>query len=198
MKLYHAPLSPYARKVRAAAILLGLESRLTEIVVRVADSPPEVLAANPLCKIPTLELPDGEGVTARRVMGESLAGRAGGGRRVPAEGDARRRALRMQALGDGLADAAILVRTLIPAGLAHDHPLVQRQLAAVWRSLDRLESAPPALEPMDIGGLSVACALGYLDVRFAEDPWRRDRPALADWYAAASALPCLARTAISP
>lgn len=198
MKLYHAPLSPYARKVRAAAILLGLESRLTEIVVRVADAPPEVLAANPLCKIPTLELPDGEGVYDSRVIVDYLDGLAGGGRLVPAEGDARRRALRMQALGDGLADAAILVRTLIPAGLAHDHPLVQRQLAAVWRSLDRLESAPPALEPMDIGGLSVACALGYLDVRFAEDPWRRDRPALADWYAAASGLPCLARTAISP
>lgn len=196
MKLYHAPLSPYARKVRAAAILLGLESRLTEIVVRVADSPAEVLAANPLCKIPTLELPDGEELYDSRVIVDYLDGLAGGGRLMPVGGDARRRVLRMQALGDGLADAAILARTLVPAGLAHDHPLVQRQLAAVRRSLDRLESMPPTLEPMDIGGLSVACALGYLDVRFVDDPWRRDRPALAAWYAAACALPCLARTAI--
>ncbi|GAA4491917.1 glutathione S-transferase [Gluconacetobacter tumulicola] len=197
MKLYHAPLSPYARKVRAAVILLGLEARVTEIAVRVSDSPPEVLAANPLCKIPALELPDGEGVYDSRVIVDYLDGLAGGGRLVPAGGEARRRVLRMQALGDGLADAAILVRTLIPAGLAHDHPLVQRQLAAVRRSLDRLESEPPALEPIDIGGLSVACALGYLDVRFADDPWRLDRPALAAWYEAACRLPCLARTAVT-
>lgn len=196
MKLYHAPLSPYARKVRAAAILLGLDTRLTEIVVRVSESPAVVLAANPLCKIPTLELPDGEGLYDSRVIVDYLDGLAGGGRLVPAEGVARHRVLRMQALGDGLADAAILARTLMAAGLAHDHALVQRQLAAVRRCLDRLESGPPSLEPMDVGGLSVACALGYLDVRFTDDPWRADRPALAAWYEAACALPCLARTAI--
>ncbi|GBQ35601.1 glutathione S-transferase [Gluconacetobacter azotocaptans] len=200
MKLYHASLSPFARKVRAAIIALGLEDRIEEVVVNISAAPPDVLAANPLCKIPTLEIAEGEGVYDSPVIVEYLDALAGGGV-IPAAGPERWRALRLQALGDGIADAAVLWRGLAGAGLHRDDPLVQRQAAAIRRSLDRLEAAPPPevslAGPVDVGILSVACALGYLDVRFADDPWRDQRPALAAWYETASRHDCLARTAVS-
>nr|WP_220789895.1 glutathione S-transferase N-terminal domain-containing protein [Gluconacetobacter tumulisoli] len=199
--MYHAPLSPFARKVRAAVIVLGLEERIEEVVVNVSASPPEILVANPLCKIPTLEIAEGEGLYDSRVIVEYLDALAGGGRVIPAAGLERWRALRLQALGDGISDAAVLSRGLAVAGLDRDHPLVQRQAAAIRRSLDRLEEAVPSTVPMtgpvDVGSLSVACALGYLDVRFADEPWRDQRPALAAWYETASRHDSLACTAVA-
>ncbi|WP_245870160.1 glutathione S-transferase C-terminal domain-containing protein [Teichococcus rhizosphaerae] len=69
-----------------------------------------------------------------------------------------------------------------------------RQKAAVSRALDALEQAPPR-GLADIGAVAVACALGYLDFRYAHEPWREGHPALAAWYAEVSASPAIARTA---
>jgi glutathione S-transferase len=49
------------------------------------------------------------------------------------------------------------------------------------RAVDVLEVDPP-LKHVDIGSVTVACALGYLDFRFAVDEWRSGHPKLAAWY----------------
>jgi glutathione S-transferase len=68
-----------------------------------------------------------------------------------------------------------------------------RQKAAVERALDVLEAHPPVgLD--DIGAIAVGCALGYLDFRFAAEPWRDSHPRLAAWFADVSKLAPLSRT----
>ena len=41
---------------------------------------------------------------------------------------------------------------------------------------------------------AVGCALGYLDFRFAAEPWRPGHDRLAAWFARVSELPPLAKT----
>jgi glutathione S-transferase len=69
----------------------------------------------------------------------------------------------------------------------------------VERTLDALEADPPqdpdATGAVDIGSIGVACALGYLDFRFPQQPWRGERPKLAAWFAAFSRDPAVAATA---
>jgi glutathione S-transferase len=112
----------------------------------------------------------------------------------PSHGGARWRALRYQALADGLMDAAILRRQEQgrPAEPGREG-VMRRQKAAVERSLAVLEQEPPHAT-VDIGSISVACALGYLDLRFAAEPWRAGCPQLAAWFAAFSDNPGIART----
>jgi glutathione S-transferase len=68
-----------------------------------------------------------------------------------------------------------------------------RQKAAVERALAALERDPPT-GLADIGAISVACALGYLDFRFPHEPWREAHPRLAAWFAEVSKLRPIAET----
>ncbi len=107
---------------------------------------------------------------------------------------ARWHALKLQALADGLLDAAILRRGEEgrPQEEARDK-VISRQKAAVERSLDLLEAEPPPRH-LDIGTLTVGCALGYLDLRFAAEAWRGGRPRLTAWFEEMAAEAPLART----
>ena len=71
---------------------------------------------------------------------------------------------------------------------------MERQAAAVTRCLDLLAKDVPA-DHLDIGTVTAACALGYLDLRFAGEDWRTSRPALAAWYAGMQERPEIAGTA---
>src|SRR4051812_28261061 len=109
MILRFAPASPFARKVRIAAGVLGLAG---EIELRPADTndvTDSVRAQNPLGKIPVLIAEDGDAYYDSRVIVEYLDHRAGGGRIVPAQPKARLAALRLQALADGICEASLLV-----------------------------------------------------------------------------------------
>ena len=66
MKLFSSPTSPYSSKVRMAAHHLGID--LKDVVVNTADNPPELIAANPLGKIPTLVTDDGEAIFDSRAI----------------------------------------------------------------------------------------------------------------------------------
>src|SRR6185436_17610074 len=107
LTLRHSPSSPFVRKVRIAASLLGLESKITLDVADTMSASDSVRRQNPLGKIPALVLEDGTTLFDSRVILEFLDHRAGGGRIIPAEPTARFAALRMQALADGMTDAQI-------------------------------------------------------------------------------------------
>jgi glutathione S-transferase len=105
--------------------------------------------------------------------------------------------LRRQALADGIMDAAVLARyeTFLRPEERRWPAWVDGQLDKVTRGLDRLESEAGQLEAcVDIGAIGVACALGYLDFRFADLDWRRPRPALAAWFTAFAARESMLRT----
>ena len=50
-------------------------------------------------------------------------------------------------------------------------------------------------DALDIGTLTVGCALGYLDFRFADTDWRAGRPTLAAWYQGHAKRPSMAASA---
>jgi glutathione S-transferase len=102
--------------------------------------------------------------------------------------------LKQQAMADGILDASVPRRgeMLKPQDEGRS-AWIARQKAAVDRTLDALEADPPH-RTLDIGSIAVACALGYLDFRFAAQPWRQQRPSLSAWYEAFAQNPCIART----
>jgi glutathione S-transferase len=196
MKLFYSPTSPFVRKVVACAITRGLDSRIERIRTDAHASPAALLTANPLSKVPALLTDDGVALFDSPLICEYLDSIGDEPPLFPHHGAHRWVALRYQALADGIMDAAVLargesVRPQEAARLAN----IERQKAAVARGLAMLEDAPPSDGLPDIGGISVACALGYLDFRYADDAWRNHHPRLAQWFAGVSALPGLAETA---
>lgn len=183
MILRYSAASPYARKIRIAADLLGLSDRIEIVAASTADPNDTLRTQNPLGKIPTLILEDGAALYDSRVIADYLDHVAGGGKLIPAEPSRRFEALRLQALGDGINDAALLIRyetTTRPAAL-RDPAAIELQQGKIDRALASLEASPPSGAP-DIGHIAVACALGYLDLRF-EGAWRATHPRLVDWLA---------------
>jgi glutathione S-transferase len=183
LTLRSSPASPFVRKIRIAASLLGLER---EIAIEIADTmnaSDTVRQQNPLGKIPALVLEDGMVLFDSRVILDYLDHRAGGGKIVPKDAAARFAALRLQALADGIMDASILViyeGRWRPAE-RHEPKWLEHQAGKVTRALASLEVAPPAIDPLpNIGQIALACALGYRDFRFA-GTWRKDHPRLVAW-----------------
>ena len=196
MQLFYSPTSPFVRKVLACAITRGLDGRIERIRTDAHASPAALLAANPLSKVPALLTEDGVALFDSPLICEYLDSIGDEPPLFPAHGASRWVALRHQALADGIMDAAVMawgeiMRPEEAARLSN----IERQKAAVARGLDLLESQPPADGLRDIGGISVACALGYLDFRYADDAWRDHHPRLAHWFAAVSTLPGIAETA---
>src|SRR5687767_3176162 len=83
MILRSAPPSPFGRKIKIAAALLGLSSRISLVIADTNDVSDELRRQNPLGKIPTLVLDDGSTLFDSRVILEYLDHLAGGGRIVP-------------------------------------------------------------------------------------------------------------------
>lgn len=179
--LRSSPASPFGRKIKIAIAELGLEGRI-EIVPADTNDPNEPLRRqNPLGKIPTLVLEDGSTLFDSRVIAEYLDHLAGGGRLFPA-GEARFAQLRLQALADGICDAALLqvYETRFRTPELRSAAWVENQAGKVNRALASLEAEPPAYDRPRIGEIAFACALGYLDLRFAGS-WRAGHPALVAW-----------------
>jgi len=187
VKLHYSPASPFARKVRVVAIETGREGEIELVDVRPTPVAPDesTVAENPLGKIPCLVTDDAGALYDSRVIAEYLDGRHDRQRLFPAPGPERWTALRRQALGDGIMDAAVLARyetAVRPPELRWDG-WTEGQTLKWRRTLDRLEGEAPGLgETVDIGTIALACALGYLDFRFPGDGWREGRPQLAAWF----------------
>jgi len=203
VKLYYSLNSPYARKARIIVHELDLKPRVEDVIVTLpADA--KFRAINPLGKIPALILDDGSVIYDSPVICEYLDEFGNGPffprPRLLREAQGRWRALTLQALGDGLADA--VVRRNQERRLSEDkrsQEVMERQTRAIEGSfavLDRMAPKFPA-EPT-IGELAVACAIGYLDLRAPEDGWRQRYPRLAEWLDVFSQRPSAQATKPPP
>lgn len=181
MKLYQSPASPYARKVVICANELGL---LPKIELRLTSPQTEEAygKVNPIQRIPALELEDGLVLFDSRVICEYLDS-IGGGKLFPAAGLARFRVLKLQALADGLCDAAVPRRqeTLRAPERQSKEFLASRE-RMIRQICDAWEGTVDQLAGVNIGTIATAVALGYLDFRFPGDEWRQGRPKLAKWH----------------
>jgi glutathione S-transferase len=185
MKLHWSPRSPYVRKVMICAIEKGIADRIVRVRSVVAMKNPNVdlMRTNPLGKIPTLVLDDGRVLFDSVVICEYLDGLSGSSPLFPPSGDARWAALRWHALGDGMLDTCILWRN----EKDREHPLavlLRAFEAKVNAALSLLERETDALDvaKFGIGHITIGCALGYLDFRFADFDWRAAHPKLTRWF----------------
>ena len=198
MRLYFSPTSPYVRKV----VVLLHETGMLDRVELVSGSGTPIdagkapLDANPLGKVPALERPDGPALYDSRVICQYLDAEAGAG--LYPSGARRWDTLTVEATGDGILDAALLMvyEWRIRPEEVRYAPWVEGQWAKVDRALDVLETRWMAhLEgPLDMGQIAVACALGYLDFRHDARGWRTGRPHLAAWAARFAARPSMQTT----
>ena len=202
MRLHFSSQSPYVRKVMIVAWELGCLSAIE--TVPAAAHPVQrnaaLIALNPLGQIPALELGDGHVLYDSGVICEYL-NEICGGATIPAAGPARWRALTEQSLGDGMLAAALLARYETAAR----PPKLQWQ---VWvdGQLDKANTGLAAIERdvagladrTDIGTITLACALGYLDLRFPDFGWRSRFPGIAEWEMRFGERPSLKATKPAP
>jgi glutathione S-transferase len=186
MILRSSPPSPFGRKVKIAASLLGLSSKIEVVATDTLDPQDKIRSQNPLGKIPALILEDGSVYYDSRVIVEYLDFLGGGGLLIPAYGAPRFKVLTMAALADGILDAALLqIYELRFRDLAkHEPKWVSHQAEKVARGLAVLEASPPNGR-RNVAHIGLACALGYLDLRF-DGTWRKEHPNLVAWLEAFS------------
>ncbi|HVY01028.1 MAG TPA: glutathione S-transferase family protein [Pseudorhodoplanes sp.] len=189
--------SPFGRKIKIAASVLGLADGIRIEAADTSDPNDTLRRQNPLGKIPILILDDGTALYDSAVIAEYLDSLAGGGRIIPREGKARFAELTLASLADGIMDASLLQvyeNRFRPEEKRHT-PWVEYQADKVTRALDTLEKGPPAVgDTPRIGAIALACALGYRDLRF-QGTWRQTYPRLVAWLDDfAARVPAFAKT----
>jgi glutathione S-transferase len=198
VKLFYSPASPYVRKCMVVALEVGLAERIEKLpsAVSPVKRDPTVVARNPLGKVPALITDDGDALYDSRVICEYLND-LGRGALLPASGPARWRILTEQSLGDGILDAALLMRyegAMRPEALRWTE-WSAGQLEKVHSGLAEIEAHAASFgDAFDLGKITLACALGYLDFRFPSLDWRAAYPGVAAWHARIDARTSMATT----
>ena len=195
MKLFQSPTSPYARKVRVMIREKGL-SGIEEIAVNPWDDPPELRAASPFGKVPTLVLDNGAALYDSPVICDYLDGIGDGPHLIPQDADARRRVMTAQALGDGVLDMAVamVMESRRPVG-ERSPSMMERWRGQVMGGVDAMVRDVGGLgSGVNLGHIAFGCALGYLDFRHDGIAWRDGRADLAAWFAAFAARPAMVET----
>jgi len=197
MQLRYSPTSPYVRKVMVTALETGLDKKIEKISTNPWDPETDLPKDNPIGKVPALKTDGGEVLFDSPVICEYLDAQQSGDKLFPASGDARWSVLKLQALADGILDAAVacVVEGKRPKEL-QSKDWIARQKNAIERSLDALEHSISKLDggQLTIAQIAAGCALGYLDFRKPVDAWRKGRPKLAKWYEEFSKRPSMQAT----
>ena len=179
----------------ATAIESGVVADLELETTNPWDPDTDVTVQNPIGKIPALTLPGGDVLFDSPVICEYLDSLRDAPRLFPPEGAVRWRALTRMALADGLMDAAILRRREPMRPPDEQSPWwVERQLGIVERAIDAMEAEAEAYDGIDIGLLTTAISLSYLDFRMSDLAWRDGHPHLSAWYGRFSQRPSVQDT----
>ena len=187
MKLTFSPASPFARKVRIAAIELGLIDKIEFIPTAVVPGTPndDYSKIHPLKKLPVLILDNGDIVVDSYVIVEYLDELAGGGKLIAASGPMRWKVKTEHSLLQGMLDSMLLCRY---ETMVRPEPLRWKAWAddhwhRAWLGMARFEQQPDLISrPFDIGMIGLTCVLGYADFRFADCGWRKAYPKLDAFY----------------
>ena len=197
MKLIMAEASPFARKVR---VLLRETNKLKDVEeISIATSPFQVneqaKAANPTGRIPSLTRADGPALYDSRVITRYLDAKAASGMYPEAR---LWDVLTVEATGDSMMDSAVSISyelRLRPQEKVSSE-WTDAQWSKVMSGCDALQSQWMDLlnGPLTMAHISIACALGYLDLRHGARNWRQGHDALAAWFADFSKRPSFLET----
>lgn len=199
MQLAYSGTSPFVRKVTALAIETGQQDSIKRVDTNPWSDDDPLPATNPVGRVPALTLADGTVLSGSQLICEYLDAQHGGAKLFPPAGPARWTALNQQYLADGLMEAGVagVVERLRRPEQYRWSDWIGRQRAKIERTLDALEVQAKAGQlggALTIGTLSIAIALGYMDLRYPDLAWRAKRPALAAWEAEMAKRPALAET----
>lgn len=183
MKLVTSLTSPYGRKARVVLLEKKIPFQLQVENPWLPDSP--VPSFNPLGKVPVLVLEDGVSVFDSRVIVEYLDHVSPVAHLIPSELKSRMVVRGVEALADGVTDAAVAVyleKKRAPEQQSSDWLLLQEK--TLFRGLEALSEAlgenPWYLgNSMTLADVACGCMLGYLELRFPEIGWRAAHPNLA-------------------
>ena len=201
MKLIGSATSPYVRKVRVVMAEKKLEFNLVSEDVWAENT--TISSSNPLGKVPCLIMEGAEALFDSRVIVEYLDTLSPVGKLIPAVGRERAEIKTWEALADGVMDAAILAR--LEATWSGRTP-EQRSQAWIDRQLRKINDALKAMSlglgdkpfcagiHLSLADIAVGCALGYLDFRFPELPWRNEYPNLVKLHDKLLQRPSFAET----
>lgn len=189
MKIYGDVISPFVRMCLVAAHEAGLKDRVQLAATKV--NPVEANAAleklSPIGKIPVLETDHHHAVYDSRVIMEYLAHVGGNSKLIPDDGVKRFRVLTLQALAQGIGDAAVGLRYEQAARPADKHwpewaARAQRRIVAGIADIE--SNWTDALGEVTVASISLACVLAYIDLRHGILNWRNDNPKVAAFQAA--------------
>lgn len=183
MKLVTSLTSPYGRKVRVVLLEKKIPFQLQVENPWLPDSP--VRALNPLGKVPVLVLEDGVSVFDSRVIVEYLDNVSPVAHLIPSEPKSRMVVRGVEALADGVTDAAVAVyleRKRTSGQQSADWLMLQEE--TLFRGLEALSEALGEKNwylgnSMTLADVACGCTLAYLVLRFPEIDWRGAHPNLA-------------------
>jgi glutathione S-transferase len=180
VKLFGVDRSPYARKVRIVLEEKRIPCEYVQARPSVPDSP--VPAYNPLAKIPVLVTDAGKGIYDSRVIVEYLDALKPEPKLIPDEPEARIDVKRWEALGDGIADATVLISHDTDRKQGDDwhrrqRLKIDRGLAAIEQELGDREFCYGSR--FSLADIAAGYALAYLDAALPDIRWRETHPALA-------------------
>lgn len=200
MKLLYQTHSPFARKALVFAHEAGLADILT--VIHQETSPTQrneaVFAENPLGKVPVLLRPGLPSIVDSDVICAYLDTLHSGPRLIPAEGEARWQALRVQAVAQGLADSGIAVRwesVRRPEHLRYP-TLRDGYLQKITATYDWLEKELDVSSPLHVGHIALATTLSWLEFRELPD-FREGHARLVEWFDAFATRASMRATPLS-
>lgn len=197
MKLYAAPASPFARKVRIFLLETGQSDDVAVEMIQVTPTAvnDDLNAANPLGKIPALVRDNEPAIYDSRVICRFLDARGDAGLYPESR---LWEVLTLEATADAIMESAVLI--IYEARLRPEDKQSQIWTDAQWAKIDR---ALAAIEtrwlshlsgPVDASHIAVGAALSYLDFRHDARNWRQGHDALAAWHAEFSKRPSMKAT----
>lgn len=199
MKLLYQTHSPYARKVLVFAHEVGLADRL--VVEHQETSPtranPTVFEQNPLGKVPVLLRPDLPPVFDSDVICALLDTIHDGPSLIPSGGECRWRALTMQSVAQGLADAGIALRweTVRRPEALRFQPLQEGYARKLEQAYAWLEDRIEQDDSIHVGHIALATALDWL--AFRNLPPFRGYARLSEWFEGFVRRPSMRATPLS-
>jgi glutathione S-transferase len=199
MKLLGSLRSPYCRKVMVVAHELGLADQVELVSAAVASTVgnPDVLALNPLGKVPVLVTPEGTSVYDSLVICMYLGSLASTGTTPALAPTESFQVMKWHALGQGTTDVLLQwnrERTRPESKRTPGYaPLLAAKVTSAIAEMDRLSELLTGA-PFGLGHAAIASALGYLDFRFEDTDWRAGNDRLAAWFADVSRRPSIQLT----
>lgn len=198
MKIRYSPTSPFVRKALIAAYEVGLGDKIERIATDPWSTDTDLRTENPLSKVPCLVTDDGDTLFDSFVICEYL-NTIGGGSLFPTDIKARFKALTLAAAADGALDAGVLrvVETIRRPEELRWGWWLERQNANMNGAFDLIEKSAGDLKaegPITIAEVTLGGGLDWIDLRFPDFDWRKGRPGLAAWHAAASERPSFKAT----